>query len=158
MITNRGVKLGVALLIGGSALVLLFFFWLGGGFITEKRNKYFIPLGYVGWGCVAYAVPGAPPLATDSDGFQIVRVSDNGIVKTSTPGKPGPLIDVYYQYGPDGKTVKMPTERMGGGGTFADPNSAPGVFASYFWVSDNPKSDYSGAGSPSSDSLRGRCF
>jgi hypothetical protein len=139
-------------------LLLLIFYWLGGGFITEKRNKYLVPVDYSGWVCIAYGVPGEAPLAIDPDGYQTVRVPGNGIVKTSTLGKAGPLRDAFYLVSPDGTSTRMPGERIGGGGTFASLNSASGVFASYFWISESPKADYERAGSPSSDSLRGRCY
>ena len=158
VVLNRRIKRGLAALLGGVALLLLFFFWIGGGFESEKRNKYLVPAGYAGWVCIAYGISDASALSIDKDGYQVVRVPDSGVVKTSTPGKAGPLRDVFYVYSSDGTTVKMPPGRIGGGGTFANQDSGPGTFASYFWVSDNPKEDYVHAGSPSSDSLRGRCF
>jgi hypothetical protein len=157
-VVNLRLKHGFLVLVGGATLLLIFFFWIGGGFISEKRNKYLVPIGYAGWVCIAYGIPDATPLSIDADGYQVVRVPSSGIVKTSTKGKAGPLKDVYYMYRPDGTTESLPAGRIGGGGTFARPSSDPGVFASYFWISDNPKEDYQRAGSPSSDSLRGRCF
>src|SRR6266567_2433507 len=140
-------------LLGLGAVGLVFFLWLGGYFITEKRNKYFIPRDYTGWLCVNYGVTSAPQLPIDEDGFAIIRFPTSGVVQTSSLGKPGPLVDSYVYYDDKGE-FPMPAAHIGGGGTYSDPALPAGHFASYFWVSTSPKEDYLRAGSPSSETLR----
>jgi hypothetical protein len=139
------------------AALLIFFLWLGGYFVTEKRNKYLIPRGYAGWLCVNYGVPNEPPLRVGSDGFAIVRFDSSGVAKTSSLGKPGQFIDKYF-YLNDRSESEVPASNFGGGGTYSDATMSEGHFSSYFWISPNPKDDFARAGSPSSEVLRGKCF
>jgi hypothetical protein len=144
---------GIILIAG----LLIFFLWVGGYFETEKRNKYLVPRGYAGWLCVSYGIPNEQPLKVGSDGFAIVKFDSSGVAKTSSLGKPGQLIDKYF-YLDNGSEIEVPASNFGGGGTYSDSNRQEGHFASYFWISPNPKDDFERAGSPSSEVLRGKCF
>jgi hypothetical protein len=137
---------------------LVFWWWIGGGFVTEKRNKVLVPRGYQGWICIAYGIQDAPPLPLDDDGYRVVRIPANGVVKTSTLGRSGPLKDVYVLYAQNGEITLMPASYFGGGGTHAEHGSPDGNFAFFLWVSPNPTEDYKRLGEPSSEVLRGRCF
>jgi hypothetical protein len=137
--------------------IVIFLLWLGGYFVTEKRNKYLIPRQYAGWLCVNYGVPSEPPLNIDREGFSIVKFSSSGVARTSSLGKSGRLVDRYF-YFDDGSETEVPASNFGGGGTYSDPRLPEGHFASYFWISPNPKDDFVRAGSPRSEVLRGKCF
>lgn len=139
------------------AALLILFLWLGGYFVTEKRSKYLIPRGYAGWLCVNYGVPNEPPLPVDGSGFAIVKFDSSGIAKTSSLGKSGQLVDKYF-YFDNGFETEVPASNFGGGGTYANPGLPEGHFASYFWISPNPKEDFVRSGSPSSEVLHGKCF
>lgn len=145
------------LLLGLGAIALVFFLWLGGYFLTEKRNRYLIPRDYAGWLCVNYGVTSAPQLPVDENGFAVVKFPTSGIVQTSSLGKSGPLVDSYFIYDDKGEVPMAPTH-IGGGGTYSDSALPAGHFASYFWVSTDPKEDYLRTGRPSSETLRGKCF
>src|SRR6266487_1765419 len=89
--------------LGLGATGLVFFLWLGGYFLTEKRNRYLVPRDYSGWLCVNYGVTSAPQLSIDENGFTVVKFPTSGIVHTSSLGKPGPLIDTYFYYDAKGE-------------------------------------------------------
>jgi hypothetical protein len=115
-----------------TAAVVIFFLWLGGYFVTEKRNRYLVPRQFTGWLCVNYGVPSEPPLPIDSEGFSIVKFSSSGIVRTSSLGKSGRLVDRYF-YFHEGSKTEVPESNFGGGGTYSDPRLPEGHFASYFF-------------------------
>lgn len=98
--------------IAASVILLLFGF---GFFDNPKRYRFLIPENFTGTVYVYLQVPGAEPLKIE-DGFQVIIVPDNGVVKTSSEPIGGKLHDEYWLYS-GGKRYRMPTNKLGGGGT-----------------------------------------
>ncbi len=86
-----------------------------GFFDNPKRYRFLIPEHFTGTVYVYFQVSGAEPLKKE-DGFQVIVVPDNGVVKTSSELIGGKLHDEYWLYS-DGKKYRMPTNKLGGGGT-----------------------------------------
>lgn len=87
-----------------------------------KRHRILIPEGYHGTVYVYFGVKGAPPLKME-DGYQLIIVPNNGIVRTSSELIGGKLHDEYYLYSEKGRTT-LPPQRLGGGGTSEKSNAS----------------------------------
>jgi hypothetical protein len=122
-------------------LVILFIVVFSGCEILESSKKgeiYYLPGKYAGWVCVSFNVEGAPPLP-EKDGFLIVTIPPDGILKTSTKSRVGPKSSEYYYYSDKG--VRKATElQLGGGGTIGQEGKE---IMFHFWVSNGDRvSDY----------------
>jgi len=112
-----------------------------------KGMKYLFPEEYRGWICVTYNAEGFPPFIKD-DGFLLVKIPKNGIVKTSnslnTYSKEGyyiPTYDEHYYYSEKG--IREAKELVMGGG-YTVRQTGNKELTSYFWISTkgNSESDY----------------
>lgn len=104
-----------------------------------KGEKMYLPEKYAGWVCVSYSVDGAPPLP-EEDGFLVVKIPPNGIVKTSSELRTSPKESEYYYYNESG-TRKASELQHGGGGTIREKGEKSIMV--HFWVSSgNKASDY----------------
>lgn len=88
---------------------------------NPKRNRYLIPDNFYGTVYVYYEVPGAPPLKYE-DGYKLVVVPDNGVVKTSSEHIGGKLHDEYWLYSGE-KRVRMSPNKLGSRYTVEQKNS-----------------------------------
>ena len=112
-----------------------------------KGTKYLFPEKYRGWVGVTYNAKNFPPLKKEN-GFLLVKIPKNGMVKTSstpnTYSKEGyyiPTYDEHYYYSDKG--IREAKELAMGGG-FTVQKEGSDEFTSYFWISTkgNLKSDY----------------
>jgi len=108
-------------------------------FLSQKGGKYYFPENYSGWVCEVYNVEGAPPLTND-DGFQVLKIPKNGIIKTSSNPRTSPKYDEYFYY--DGNNIREAKElKLGGGFSYQKANEKELKF--FFWVSSGDiDSDY----------------
>lgn len=88
---------------------------LVGFFNNPKRYRYLIPEKFSGTVYVYFKVPGASPLKIE-DGFQLIVVPENGVVKTSSEPIGGKLHDEFWLYSGE-KRYRIPPNKIGGGGT-----------------------------------------
>jgi hypothetical protein len=82
----------------------------------EQRTpeKFLIPSGYVGWVRIEYSVPTEPPLPVEA-GYQIIRIPQDGLLKTSSKLEVGWAMDYfYYCDGPDCRELADTTRGKGG--------------------------------------------
>ena len=89
---------------------------------NPKRDRFLIPERFTGTVYVYFQVPGAPPLEME-DGYRLIVIPDNGVVKTSSDLISGKLHDEYWLCYPNGERRRMPPDRIGGGGTVERGNS-----------------------------------
>ena len=105
----------------------------------QKGERYYLPESYAGWVCVSFNVDGAPPLPTD-DGFLVIKVPSNGILKTSTEPRFSPKIDEYFYY--NEKSIREAEELQHGGGSTVQMKDKKEI-TFHFWVSNGSReSDY----------------
>ena len=132
----------ILLILSASCILLLYYAWY-----PEKGTRFLIPEKYSGWICVSYNAEGTPPLEKQ-DGFSLIKVPKNGIVKTSSSmgsyteeGCYIPRNDEYYYYSEKG-TREAKELDIGGG--FTRRKTGEKEITSYFWVSTkgNAESDY----------------
>jgi hypothetical protein len=128
-----------AAVFGAAAISIGSLFWLDAH--TPKRNRYLIPVGFAGWLCVSYKIPGAASLPIE-DGFRVIRFSATGVVETSDEGLPGKYKDELYYYAPEGRLESLGEGEMGGGHTEAKVE-IPDQYTMKFWVSRDAKADHS---------------
>ncbi|HHT9145971.1 MAG TPA: DUF6843 domain-containing protein [Candidatus Wunengus sp. YC61] len=102
--------------IAASVILILF-----GFFDNPKRYRFLIPKNFTGTVYVYFQVSGAEALKKE-DGFQVIVVPDNGVVKTSSELIGGKLHDEYWLYS-DGKKYRMSPNKLGGGGTVEQKDS-----------------------------------
>ena len=96
-----------------------------------KGYKYLLPEGYQGWGCVHFEVPGAEPLV-EENGYHIIKLSNDGVLKTSSSIKPSEKQDLgYYFYNQNGERL---AQELISGGSYDQKPGNPGSAVSYFWV------------------------
>ena len=114
---------------------------------SEKGIKYLFPENYKGWVCITYASKNSPKLK-EENGFLVIKIPKNGIVKTSSFPKSYseegyfiPTYDEHYFYS-ENKEYK--DENIGFGGGFTSHKKELTEFTSYFWITDkeNLKKDY----------------
>lgn len=86
-----------------------------GFFDNPKRHRFLIPEGFTGTVYVYFQVAGAPPLKKE-DGYDLIVIPADGVVKTSSDTIGGKLHDEYWFYS-DGKKYRMPPNKLGGGWT-----------------------------------------
>jgi len=104
-----------------------------------KGEKIYLPEKYAGWVCVSYNVDGAPPLP-EEDGFLVVKIPPNGILKTSSALRTSPREDEYFYYSENG-IRKAQEIQLGGGGTVQKKDEK--AITAQFWLSSgNRESDY----------------
>ena len=113
----------------------------------SKGIRFYFPERYAGWVCLTYEKEGMPPLK-EEDGFSVVKVPNNGIIKTSSStgsyseeGHYIPTYNEYYYYSENG--IRKADE-MGFGGGYSSRNEGEKAITSYFWISTegNVTSDY----------------
>jgi len=134
------------ILIVSFILALLYVALLLYAFNPSKGSRYLLPEKYSGWICVSYNVKDAP-LLEKQNGFILLKVPKNGIVKTSstsgTYSKEGyyiPTYDEYYYYSKKG-IRKAEELKMGGG--YSSQIEGEKSITSYFWVtSGDVNEDY----------------
>lgn len=104
-----------------------------------KGARYYFPEKYAGWVCVSFNVDGAPPLPIE-DGFQVIKIPANGILKTSSALRPSPTADEDFYY--DEKGIrKAKGLQHGGGGTVQKKDEK--IITFNFWISSGTlESDY----------------
>ena len=115
-------------------------------FQPTKGSRYLLPEKYSGWICVSYEVEDAPLLKKE-DGFLLLKIPENGIVKTSSTtgnySKEGyyiPTYDEFYYYSKN--NIRKAEELKMGGGYTVQMEGEKSI-TSYFWVSsENPDEDY----------------
>ena len=100
---------------------------------SSKGHRYYLPEMYAGWVCVYYDVDNAPPLPVE-DGYLVVKIPENGIVKTSSRPRGEKLKSEYYYYGARGIRSAMEL-KLGGG--FTVQKEGEKQFVSYWWISSN---------------------
>ena len=82
----------------------------------QKRDRFLIPEGYIGWIVVHYSVAGAVPLDME-DGFRLIKINANGQAITSSALIPGEgYYDEYFYLSSIGKKSKVPIKYFGAGG------------------------------------------
>lgn len=73
----------------------------------ERRpDRYLIPDGYVGWVRINYEVDAAPALPLE-DGYNLIKISPDGLLNTSSGIEEGWATDEYFYYSGD-KRQKLP--------------------------------------------------
>ncbi len=102
-------------------LLLLLLIVIVGMMNNPKRNRYLIPEKFYGTVYVYYNVKDAPPLPME-DGFRLIVVPENGIVRTSSPPIGGEFYDEEWLYSGE-KRVRMSPYKLGGGSTVQQKNS-----------------------------------
>lgn len=104
-----------------------------------KGERYYLPEKYAGWVCVSFNVDGAPPLPIE-DGFLVVKLPPNGILKTSSEPRFSPKHDQFFYYNVSG--IREAKElQHGGGGTVQKVGDK--VITFHFWLSSGDlKADY----------------
>lgn len=98
---------------------------------NPKRYRYLVPEDFVGTIKVYYSVKGADKLKNE-DGYDIIFVSDSGIVKTSSDPVGGKFHDEFMFYKGENRYL-MPASRIGGGGTIKQKNQQ-GEVEVYFQI------------------------
>lgn len=79
------------------------------GCSARKGYVWILPEGYGGWVLVEFGVPGAPTLS-EEDGFQVIRVPSDGVVRTSGAMIPSPTRDMAFAEARGKRvTVEMPS-------------------------------------------------
>lgn len=102
-------------------LMFLFLMIITGMMSNPKRNRYLIPESFYGTVYIYYNVAGADPLAME-DGYRLIIVPENGVVKTSSEQIGGKLHDEFWLYSGD-KRVRMSPDKLGGGASIKQKNS-----------------------------------
>lgn len=92
-----------------------------GMMVNPKRNRYLIPEKFHGTVYVYYNVKDALPLPME-DGYRLIIVPDNGIVKTSSEIMGGKFHDEYWLYSGERKSLMSP-HKLGGGYTVKQKNN-----------------------------------
>lgn len=115
-------------------------------FTPPKGYIYYFPENYAGWICIQHGDNSATPLP-EQDGYLIIKVPINGILKTSSQLRTSPTRDKYYYY--NGTQIKEAKGlEFGGGGTLQGVRTVQGVpvpvgpITAYFWISKDSKRDY----------------
>ncbi len=119
------------ILISFIILAILYFGLLFYAHSPQKGGRYYFPEKYAGWVCVSYEVEGKPPLDIQDD-FLILKIPENGILKTSSNPRLSPLYDEYYYYTEEGARE---AEEIEFGGGFTRQTEGEKAFTSYFWIS-----------------------
>jgi len=99
----------------------------------EPRAIYLVPNGYVGWICVHYGVPDAPPL-TKEGRFSVLSFDADGVVRTSDHGKPGTGYEDQFFYVAGTERKAIPSTDIGGGGTFGRPSDPQYRYVFFMWI------------------------
>jgi hypothetical protein len=107
--------------------------------LVQKRNRYLIPEGYVGWLCVTYKAPDAPVLEME-EGFRLIRFDESGEVRTATEAMPGKHWDEFYYYADEERRRINPRKHIGGGYT-DESDKASGGYTFRFWISGDKQKD-----------------
>src|SRR5580704_8438072 len=86
------------------ALLMSLGLWLGwtGQHSSLRSSQFLIPEGYTGWIRVEFEVQGSPPLPMEGGGY-ILRIPDDGVLRTSSTEQFGWAKDHYYYYSAQGK-------------------------------------------------------
>jgi hypothetical protein len=66
-------------------------------------ERFLIPSGYTGWVRIDFRQPGAPALPLE-DGHRVLKLTRDGILKTSSEIRPGRGEDEFYYYSGDQRT------------------------------------------------------
>jgi hypothetical protein len=92
------------------------------GCYDTRRYRILIPESYHGTVYIYFGVKDAPPLKME-DGYQLIIVPNDAIVRTSAELISGKLHDEYYLYSDKGRTP-LPPQRLGGGATTERSNAS----------------------------------
>ncbi len=118
----------------------------------QKRDRFLIPEGYVGWVVVHFSVPGAAALDME-EGFRLIKIDSNGEAFTSSALIPGEgYYDEYFYVTADGIRRRVPNSYFGaGGGTEGtlDAGQAYKSICSFIWI--GTKEQYEKMGRPDLD-------
>lgn len=96
-----------------AATVILVLFGFGLFREPPKRDRFLISEHFTGKVYVHFQVPGAEPLKKE-DGYRVIVIPADGVVKTSSELIGGKLHDEYWLYSDDGKKYRMPPNKLGG--------------------------------------------
>ena len=133
---NKLFKIILTILIIFTASYLLLMFY---AFQPIKGSRFFIPEKYSGWICITYQMKDAP-LSKIEDGFLVHKISNNGVIHTSSKIRTSPVYDEFYYYSKN--TIRRAKELKVGGG-FTSQKEGEKSITSYFWVSSgNLQEDY----------------
>lgn len=72
----------------------------------RRPNRYLIPHGYIGWVRINYEVDDATALPLE-DGYNLIKISPDGVLNTSSVIEEGGALDEYFYYSGD-KRQKLP--------------------------------------------------
>jgi hypothetical protein len=119
--------------------LLLYYIWY-----PQKGIRYIFPDNYRGWVCVTYDAKDAPPLSVE-DGFLLLKIPKNGVVKTSSLpnnySKEGYYIPTYDEYYYDSASGIEEAKELAMGGGYTVQKEGEKEFTSYFWISTKEKID-----------------
>jgi hypothetical protein len=85
------------------ALVAAFAWWLhiSAQNSTHRSSRFLIPEGYTGWVRIEFEVQGAPPLSMEGAQY-VLKISSDGVLRTSSTEQYGWAKDHYYYYSAQG--------------------------------------------------------